>query len=182
MLRGLAFAIAMVAAVAAWADNLAPGVSQRVIRINAAGGSGVYNRRFADCFDNEDCLNSLTRTVRQSGGNPGLLMHGETAEAWIDGSRHLYSFKPAAGERFCAAELISHSAAPSFKSQAPDIWLELSASAVTIEVLLPEKVERSWVDGFLILYGATSGAARACTLTEEPVKRHCKGPCGATSF
>jgi hypothetical protein len=178
----LALFVLVALADGAAADGLSPGVSQRVVRINATGSKDVYNRSFADCFDSEDCLISLTRAVSQSGGNPGLLKNGETAVARIEGQRHFYSFKPAEGERHCAAALISHSAAPSFQSQAPEIRLELSASAVTIEVVLPEKVERSWVDGFLILYGAAPGAARACTLTEEAVMHHCKGPCGAMRF
>jgi hypothetical protein len=174
--------ILMALSLPSMAGDLAKGVSQRVIRFNAINGDGVASRSFADCYDNEDCLISLTRTLNQTGGNPGLLRKGETAVAKIEGLRHRFDFLPAAGEDFCAIEFLKPYMAPTFLSRAPELWLQISASAARIDVQLPKNAARSWVDGFLILYGAKAGAARKCKLTQETLRYSCKGRCEAKSF
>jgi hypothetical protein len=172
----------LVFALPAMAGDLAKGISQRVIRFNAMSGEDLHAWDFADCYENEDCLISLTRTLNQSGGNPGLLRKGETAVARIVGLRHVFEFAPADGERFCAAVFVKHSAAPSFLSQAPELLFEISASAARIDIQLPENAARSWVDGFLVLYSAKPDAERKCTLSEQTVRYTCKGRCEAKSF
>ena len=174
--------ILMALALPSMAGDLAKGVSQRVIRFNAVNGDGIASRNFDDCYDDENCLILLTRLLNQSGGNPGLLRKGEAAVARIDGLRHVFEFAPAGGEVFCAAEFVRHSAAPPFLSQAPELLLEISASATRIDIQLPENAARSWIDGFLVLYGAKTGAGRTCTLTQEVVRYSCKGRCEAKSF
>jgi hypothetical protein len=182
MLRGLAFALAMTIALTAQAGDLAPGVSQRVIRINLVHGEGVRPRTLEDCLEGEECLDHLTRVLNQSGGNPGLLRKGETAVAQVVGARHRFEFAPAAGERFCAAELLKPSMAPPFLSRAPEMSLDISALGARIDVAMPQNAARSWFDAFLILYGAKPGAGRACTLTDHAVRHQCKGRCDGMRF
>jgi hypothetical protein len=178
------WALLLLVAVAlpATAGDLAKGVSQRVIRFNALRGEDLHKWDFADCYENEDCLISLTRLLNQSGGNPGLLRKGETAAARIVGLRHVFEFAPADGERFCAAVFLRHSAAPRFLSQAPELKFEISESGARIDIQLPENAARSWVDGFLVLYGAAPGAERKCTLGAQTARYTCKGGCEAKSF
>jgi hypothetical protein len=166
----------------AMAGDLARGVSQRVIRFNAVNGANVRPQTLEDCFDGEDCLIHLTRTLNQTGGNPGLLKKGETAAAKVEGLHHRFDFSPAVGEQFCAAEFLKPSMAPPFQSRSPELRLEVSAREARIDVVLPGNAPVSWVDGFIILYGVKPGAARKCTLGDQTMRYTCKGRCEAKSF
>jgi hypothetical protein len=172
----------VVFALPAAAGDLAKGVSQRVIRFNVTRGQGVAQQTLADCFDSENCLIQLTRALEQSGGNPGLLRQGETGLPVSHGLRHSFNYVPAKGEQFCAVELLKPSVAPTFLSRAPEVWFEISASAVKIDIQLPGNAPASWVDGFIIFYGAKPGAERKCTLSGQTARYTCKGRCEAKSF
>ena len=182
MQRLCVFLLLMALGLPAMAGDLAKGVSQRVIRFNAVNGADVRPQTLEDCFDGEGCLPHLTQVLNQTGGNPGLLRKGETATGKVEALRHHFDFVPAAGEYFCAAEFVMPSMAPTFLSRAPELWLEISASAARIDIQLPENAERSWVDGFLVLYGAKPGAERKCTLGAQMLRYACKGRCEAKSF
>jgi hypothetical protein len=176
-------AIVMAAlAVKAMAGDLPPGVSQRVIRIHAAYGEGLRARTVDDCFEDEDCLYRMMRAINQSGGNPGLLARGETAIGQLSEREFLYRFVPAAGERFCSAEFIKLSMAPTFFSRTPELNMEVSARAVTVKISLPENAERSWLDSFIIVYGVVPGARKTCTLSDVADRYDCKVRCDSRRF
>jgi hypothetical protein len=124
----------------------------------------------------------MTQTLNQSGGNPGLLRNGETAVPDVEGLMHRFHFAPGEDETFCAVELLGPSVAPTFLSRAPELRVEISARGVLIDVMLPDNAPTSWVDGFIILYGAKPGAERKCTLGEQALRYTCKGRCEAKSF
>jgi hypothetical protein len=166
----------------AMAGDLAKGVSQRVIRFNAVHGPDVRVQTLEDCFEGEACLNHVAHVLNRTGGNPGLLKKGENAVAKVEGLRHHFEFVPAAAEHFCAAEFLRPSMAPTFPSRAPELWLEISAGAARIDIQLPQNAARSWVDGFLVLYGAAPGAERKCTIGAQTARYTCKGRCEAKSF
>ena len=182
MWRALSAVLICLSAFPAIAGDLAPGVSQRIIRLYVASGTETRAQTIETCFDDEDCLNRMMQTLNRTGGNPGLLVKGETAVAETDGLLHRFTYLPEKGERFCAAEFIKMSVAPTFTSRAPTMRMELSAAGAEVAITLPENEERSWFDGFLILYGARPGAQKVCTLTDDAKVYECRGRCESGGF
>jgi hypothetical protein len=173
----LAGALAIIAATAAQAAEF----SQQVVRINPRSGEASPSATLADCIAEDFCLAQLTFAIGRVGGNPGLLNGPQRAPRIAAlGTSMRYDFAPPDGERFCRAELVKLSVAPTFEGNATAMRFEASRDAVSIAITLPDQAPRAWFDGILILIGSSSDDG--CTLTAETRVYRCTGRCGTVRF
>jgi hypothetical protein len=180
-MRGLSHALIFNVLLSISTCAAAGDLSQQVFRINPVAGEAHPSETLADCLAGEFCQTQLLFALGRIGGNPGLLTESRGAPAMIrDGDTTRYEFAPPHGQRFCRAELVKLSVAPSFGKNAPSMRFEASRGAAAVTVRVPQQAPRAWFDGIVILIASSS--AGGCTLTGEMQVYACDGRCETVRF
>jgi hypothetical protein len=179
--RGLRSALIFNAFFAASACAADSEFSQQVFRINPVAGEARPSETLENCLEGEFCQTQLLFALGRIDGDPGRLADDRTVPAMIrDGETTRYRFAPPKGQRFCRAELVKLSVAPSFGANAASMRFEVDHGFASVTVRLPKTATRAWFDGILILIASASD--EGCTLTGQTKVYACKGRCETVRF